>query len=143
MLSSFTFSDPAGCIEGLVNESELRNMWEYRPPPVRYTSPYREIPLNCSGTGNVTRILAGAYSAISGDQPPYIEIGENYRNCNLSIEPALAEDVNVYECMVNSSVDVDDSDSLYIHQRNTDFQIVFLYYDGEKDFPLIFIDISK
>ena len=126
-----------------MNESELRNMWEYRPPPVRYTSPYREIPLNCSGTGNVTRILAGAYNVTSKDQPPYIAIDGNDHVCKLSTQPALAEDVNVYECMLDSPpVEVNDGDSLYIRQRNTDFQIVFLY-DGQEDFPLIFIDISK
>ena len=133
MLSSFTFSDPAGCIEGLVNESELRNMWEYRPPPVRYTSPYREIPLVCSGTGSVNRILAGAYSAMSGYQPPHIQFGGNDHVCNLSTLTD-DEDPNVYECMLDSPPV--DSVSLYVHQ------IVFLY-DGEKDFPFIFIDISK
>ena len=124
-----------------MNESELRNMWEYRPPPVRYASPHREIPLRCSGTGNVTRILAGAYSAMSGDQAPHIEIDGTDHVCNLSTLTD-DEDPNVYECMLDSPVGVDGSDSLYVRQRNTDLQIVFLY-DGEKDFPLIFIDISK
>ena len=124
-----------------MNKSELRNMWEYRPPPVRYTSPYREIPLVCSGTGSVNRILAGAYSAMSGDQAPHIEFGGNDHVCTLFTQPD-AEDPNVYECMLDSPVGVDGSDSLYVHQRNTDLQIVFLY-DGQEDFPLIFIDISK
>ena len=123
-----------------MNESQLIKMWENRAPPVRYTSPYREIPLDCSGEVNVTRILAGAYSPMSEDEAPYIKIGKN--SCSLSIEPYTGH-VNVYECVFDSSpIEVGDGDSLYIYQRDTSFQIVFLY-DGKKDFPLISINISK
>ena len=123
---------------GLQNISELKNMWEHRPPPVVYSSPYREIPLECNGTGIVMRILAGAYEVMSGDQAPYIEINDCV--CNLFSQPALNEDLSVYECILDYPVAV--NDSLHVHQRNSHFQIVSIH-DGQTDIPLISIDISK
>ena len=125
---------------GLQNISELKNMWEHRPPPVVYSSPYREIPLECNGTGIVMRILAGAYEVMSGDQAPYIEINDCV--CNPSSQPALNENLSVYECILDSPVPVNVNDLLHVHQRNSDFQIVSIH-DGQTDIPLISIDISK
>ena len=133
--------DPPGCIEGLLNTTELRNMWENRPSPVVYSSPYREIPLNCSGPGNLTRLLAGTYRLLPGDQSPQVEVDQNVPICSLSSQPALDEDLNVYECVPDSPVEVSESDSLHILQRHSDAKIVF-FHDGLKDVPLISADIS-
>ena len=133
----FTIPDPLNCIMGLQNISELKNMWEHKPPPIVYSSPYREIPLECNGTGIVMRILAGAYEVMSGDQAPYIETNDCV--CNLS---SLNEDLSVYECILDCPVPVNVNDSLHVHQRNSHFQIVSIH-DGQTDITLISIDISK
>ena len=101
-----------GCVEGLVTASELRRVWENRTLPVVYSSPDREISVNCTGS-STTRILVGAYSSVGGDGVPQITIGN--QTCNVSTEP-VTEGVNVYECMLDSPVAADDS--LTVHQRN-------------------------
>ena len=108
-------------------------MWENRPTPVIYSSPYREIPLDCSGSVNLNRILAGVYRQMDG---LHINIGSNIITCDPSPSP-LDDTPNIYECMLaNSTVEVGDDDLLRINQ------IVFLH-DGTTDTPLISIDISE
>ena len=144
VIISLFVPDPLNCIIGLQNISKLRNMWEHRPSPLVYTSPYIMIQLNCNGIGTVTRILAGGYyndsEVLSGYQTPYIEINDYV--CNLSTQPALDEHLNVFECILDNPVPVLANNSLHVHQRNSHFQIVSIY-DGETDVPLISIDVSK
>ena len=113
---------------------ELKKLWENRTLPVLYSSPEREISVDCSGSDPViTRILVGAYNSMSGEGPPQIKIGD--QTCSVSTEPVTGG-VNVYECQLNSPVEVDDS--LSVSQRNATSQIGFLH-DGQTDTPLISI----
>ena len=114
-------------------------MWENRATSaVLYSSPDREIMLNCTGT--ISRTLMGAYLTGTGsEEGPSIEIDGQY--CNLSPDQ-VTEYLNVYECILESPVAVDDVDSVHIIQRNTSSQIAFLH-DGESDTPLISLTISK
>ena len=77
---NITVPDPLNCIMGLLNISELKNMWEHRPPPVVYTSPYKVIPLDCNGVGTVTRILAGGYEVMYGVND--VGINTSLSNCS-------------------------------------------------------------
>ena len=132
------FTDPPSCIEGSLNVTELRSMWENRATSVvPYSSPDREIMLDC--TGNISRILVGAYLTGTGsEEGPSIEIDGHY--CNLSPDQ-VTEHLNVYECIFNPAVAVDDVDSVHIIQRSTSSQIGFLH-DEESDTPLISLTIS-
>ena len=114
-------------------------MWENRATSaVPYSSPDREIMLDC--TGNISRILVGAYLTGTGsEEGPSIEIDGQY--CNLSPDQ-VTEHLNVYECILESPVAVDNVDSVLIVQRNTSSRIAFLH-DGESDTPLISLTISK
>ena len=113
-------------------------MWENRATSaVPYSSPDREIMLDCTGT--ISRILVGAYlTGIESEEGPSIEIDGQY--CNLSPDQ-VTEYLNVYECILESPVAVDDVDSVLIVQRNTSSRIAFLH-DGESDTPLISLTIS-
>ena len=82
----------------------------------------------------------GAYITETGDVGPAVEI-DNNPLCDLSTLPAT-EYLNVYECVMDSPVVVNVSDSLHIVQRYTTSQISFLH-DGQTDTPLISADISK
>ena len=115
-------------------------MWESRTRPVLYSSPDREITLDCSGPATLSRILVGVYITGTGDVGPAVEI-DNNPLCDLSTLPAT-EYLNVYECVMDSPVVVNVSDSLHIVQRYTTSQISFLH-DGQTDTPLISADISK
>ena len=70
-----------------------------------------------------------------------MEVDQNVPNCSLSSQPALDEDLNVYECVPDSPVEVSESDSILILQRHSDTKIVFLH-DGQTDTPLISTDIG-
>ena len=123
-----------------MNASELMRLWSERDRPVLYSSPSRDIAVNCtgSGSGNISRIFVGAYSSMYGSGDPRIEVGGH--NCSVSTEPATGG-VNVYECVLSSSqVPVD---SLRISQRYASRQIGFLYDDDQGDRPLISLNISK
>ena len=124
-----------------MNASELMRLWSERDLPVLYSSPSRDIAVNCpgSGSGNISNIFVGAYSSMYGSGEPGIEVGGH--SCSVSTEPALPGGVNVYECVLSSSqVPVD---SLHISQRNASRQIAFLYDDDQGDRPLISLTISK
>ena len=114
-------------------------MWENRATSaVPYSSPDKEIMLDC--TGDISRILVGAYLTRTGsEEGPSIKIDGQY--CNLSPDQ-VTEYLNVYECILESPVAVDDVDSVHIIQTNTSSQIAFLH-DGESDTPLISLTISK
>ena len=123
-----------------MNASDLMRLWSERDRPVLYSSPSRDIAVNCtgSGSGNISNIFVGAYSSMYGSGEPGIEVGDH--SCSVSTEPALPGGVNVYECVLNSSqVPVD---SLRISQRYASRQIGFLY-DDQGDRPLISLTISK
>ena len=121
--------------------SELRRQWENRDPPVLYSSPEREISLNCP-SASISRILVGAYPSITGNRSPQIEVGPGMnQTCSVSTEP-VTEGVNVYECVLDPPVSVDGSDRLIVSQRNAASQIGFLH-DGQTDTPLISVDSSK
>ena len=115
-------------------------MWENRTRPVLYSSPDREITLNCSGPGILSRILVGAYITRSGDEGPAVEIDDNPL-CDLSTLQAT-EHLNVYECVLDSPVEIEGSDSVHIVQRYTTSQISFLH-DGQTDTPLISVTASE
>ena len=122
-----------------MNASDLKRLWSERDQPVLYSSPSRDIAVNCtgSGSGNISNILVGAYSSMYGSGEPGIEVGGH--SCSVSTEPATGG-VNVYECVLSSSqVPVD---SLHISQRYASRQIGFLY-DDHGDRPLISLTISK
>ena len=140
MLVYFTALDPLNCIIGLQNISKLRNMWEHRPPPVVYTSPYIMIPLNCNGIGTVTRILAGGYEVIHGVNETSPIIVNSQLLCNLSSQP-VDVNINVYECILDNPFPAF-INSLQIYQRNSQILIVSIH-DGQTDITLISIDISK
>ena len=112
--------------------------WSDRYTPVLYSSPERTITLNCTDEGEdtISRILVGAYSSITGDEPPQIVVGTSY--CSVSMEP-LMEGVNVYECVIDLPAKVE---SLEIRQRNATSRIGFLH-DGLTDTPLISVNFSK
>ena len=131
---------PPGCINGFLTVTELRSMWESRTRPVLYSSPDREITLDCSGPGNLSRILVGAYITGSGDEGPAVEIDDNPL-CDLSTLQAT-EYLNVYGCVLDSPVEIEGSDSVHIVQRYTTSQISFLH-DGETDTPLISVTTSE
>ena len=138
MECSLDLIENEGCIEGPVNASELMRLWSERDRPVLYSSPSRDIAVNCpgSGSGNISNIFVGAYSSMYGSGEPGIEVGGH--SCSVSTEPALPGGVNVYECVLSSSqVPVD---SLHISQRYASRQIAFLYDDDQGDRPL---NISK
>ena len=117
-------------------------MWERRTRPVLYSSPDREITLDCSGPGILSRILVGAYitGIRSGDEGPAVEIDDNPL-CNLSTLHAT-EYLNVYECVLDSPVAIEGSDSVHIVQRYTTSQISFLH-DGQTDTPLISVNTCE
>ena len=124
-----------------MNASELMRLWSERDQPVLYSSPSRDIAVNCPGSdsGNISNIFVGAYSSMYGSGEPGIEVGGH--SCSVSTEPALPGGVNVYECVLSSSqVPVD---SLHISQRYASRQIGFLYDDDQGDRPLIYLNISK
>ena len=117
MECSLDLIENEGCIEGPVNASDLMRLWSERDQPVLYSSPSRDIAVNCtgSGSGNISKIFVGAYSSMYGSGEPGIEVGGH--SCSVSTEPALPGGVNVYECVLSSSqVPVD---SLHISQRNS------------------------
>ena len=117
--------------------TELRNMWENRPFPVVYSSPYREIPLNCSGKGTLTRILVGTHTLLPGDQGPQVEVKDITTECNINQGLSV-----LYECILDSPVQVGNGDSLRVLQRHSDTRIAFIH-DGVTDISLISVDISK
>ena len=119
---------------------ELRSVWESRTRPVLYSSPDREITLDCSGPGTLSRILVGAYITGSGDVRPAVEIDDNPL-CDLSTLHAT-EYLNVYECVLDSPVEIDVDGSFHIVQRYTTSQICFLH-DGQTDTPLISVTTSE
>ena len=65
-------------IEGLVSASELRRQWENRALPVLYSSPEREISLNCPSAA-ISRTLVGAYPSMTGDEASQIVIDQMSR----------------------------------------------------------------
>ena len=83
-----------------MNASELMRLWSERDRPVLYSSPSRDIAVNCPGSGsdNISNIFVGAYSSMYGSGEPGIEIGGH--SCSVSTEPATGG-VNVYECVLN------------------------------------------
>ena len=126
-----------------MSASELRRLWENRTLPVLYSSPEREISLNCP-SGSISRILVGAYPSVNGDGLPQIVV-DNARTCSVSTEP-VAEGVNVYECVLDTAGDAEDAVdgevSLTVSQRHAGSQIGFLH-TGQTDTPLISLDVSK
>ena len=138
---AITVTEPSGCIDGLLSADELRRVWENRTTPVIYSSPYREIPLDCSGPVDLTRIVAGGHRLTDGGLAPSIRIDNRLIFCNLS--PFLDDTTNVYECMVtNSPFEVGDDAFLRINQRFAGFKVVFLH-NGTTDTPLISIGIYQ
>ena len=87
---------------GLMTTLELKRAWKNRAPPTLYTSPEREITLNCT-SASISRILVGAYLTLTGDRVPQIFIGSD-QICSVSTEP-VSEGVNVYDCVLDSPVD--------------------------------------
>ena len=81
----------------------------------------------------------GAYITGSGDVEP--TVGIPVSNCNLSTLQAT-EYLNVYECVLDSPVEINGSDSVHIVQRYTTSQISFLH-DGRTDTPLISVTTSE
>ena len=128
------------CVKGLMNTLELKRGWENRAWPILYTSPEREIPLNCPSSATVSRMLVGAYPSVAGDGVPHIIIGNN-DSCSVSTEP-VTEGLNVYECVLDSPVIVHEDTVMILRQRNSTGQIGLLH-NGYKDTPLIYLDISK
>ena len=124
-----------------MSASQLRRLWENRTLAVVYSSPVREISLNCP-PAYISRILVGAYPSMNGDGlPPINFVVDNAHTCSVSTEPAT-EGVNVYECDLNPPVAVDGEVSLTISQRHAGSQIGFLH-NGQTDTPLISLDVSK
>ena len=115
-------------------------MWESRTRPVLYSSPDREITLDCSGPGFLSKILVGAYITGPGDVGPRVEIGDDTL-CDLSTLHAT-EHLNVYECVLDPPVEIDVNDTVRVVQRYTTSQISFLH-DGQTDTPLISVITSK
>ena len=138
-LTIFCCPDPAGCINGFLTVTELRSMWESRTRPVLYSSPDREITLDCSGPGFLSKILVGAYITGTGDVGPRVEIGDDTL-CDLSTLHAT-EHLNVYGCVLESDPPVE-IDSVHVVQRYTTSLISFLH-DGQTDTPLISVITSK
>ena len=125
-----------------MNVTELRSMWENRTRPVLYSSPERDITLDCNGS--LSEILLGAYITGTGDMAPRISINGT-DICDLSTLHAT-EHLNVYRCTPETEVEIDVGSTLHIDQRNATSLISFLY-DGQadtpSDTPLVFLNISK
>ena len=127
-----------------MSASELRRLWENRTLPVLYSSPMREISLNCPPASLSRILLVGAYPSMNGDELPQIFVADNAQTCSVSTEP-VTEGVNVYECVLNSPVagEAGEADvSLTVSQRHAGSQIGFLH-TGQTDTPLISLDVSK
>ena len=71
---------------------------------------------------------------------PQIFIGSD-QICSVSTEP-FREGVNVYECVLDSPVELDEDTVLILRQRNSTSQIGFIH-DGQTDTPLISMAFSK
>ena len=123
--------------------AELKSMWESRTAPVVYSSPYRELSLNCSGSGNLSKIVVGTYNIHGTTRNGAIEIRTTNDNlfCNQSTLQAT-EQPNVYECVLVPPMAVDEGSLVRIYQRNASRQIG-LVHDGERDTPLISVTTSE
>ena len=120
--------------------TELRTMWKNRTRPVLYSSPDRDITLDCSGPGSLSEILLGAYITGTGDMGPRIIINGT-DICDLSTLHAT-EHLNVYRCTPDTEVEVGVGSTLHIAQRNATSLISFLH-DGVTDTPLVSVITSK
>ena len=120
-------------------------MWESRTVPVVYSSPYRELSLDCSGSGNLSKIVVGTYNTHGTTRNGAREIRTTNDNlfCNQSTLQAT-EQPNVYECVLVSPMAVDEGTCslVCIYQRNASRQIGFVH-DGERDTPLISVTTSE
>ena len=123
--------------------TELKSMWESGTVPVVYSSPYRELSLDCSGSGNLSKIVVGTYTIHGTTRNGAIEIRTTNDNlfCNQSTLQAT-EQPNVYECVLVPPMAVDEGSLVRIYQRNASRQIG-LVHDGERDTPLISVTISE
>ena len=118
-------------------------MWESRTAPVVYSSPYRELSLDCSGSGNLPKIVVGTYIIHGVTRNAGIEIGTSNDNlfCNQSTLQVTGQP-NVYECVLDPPMEVGEDSLVSIYQRNAARQIAFLH-DGERDTPLISVTVSE
>ena len=135
--------DSPDCVEGSLSVAELKSMWESRTVPVVYSSPYRELSLNCSGSGNLSKIVVGTYPLYGATGTEGIEI--RAANDNLICNPSTPQGTgqpNVYECVLDPPMAVDEGSLVRIYQRNASRQIGFVH-DGERDTPLISVTISE
>ena len=121
-----------------MNVTELRSMWENRTRPVLYSSPERDITLDCNGT--LSEILVGAYITGTGDMGPRVSIN-GIHICDLSTLHAT-EHLNVYNCTPVTEVEIAIGSTLHIAQRNATSLISFLH-DGGTDTPLVSVITSK
>ena len=116
-------------------------MWESRTVPVVYSSPYRELSLNCSGNGNLSKIVVGTYAINGMTRNEGIVITTNDDLiCNQSTLGTEKHDV--YECVLDPPMAVDEDNLVHFSQRNAAQQIGFVH-DGERDTPLISVTISE
>ena len=131
-------ADPEGCIEGLLNASELRREWENRDSPLLYSSPEIHLLLSC--TGLLFQVLAGVYP-IPGDPKEDVVVQitslRDSNSCNVSSLPWHC--LNMYNCM---NISVKGNSSLQVFQRYSTSQIGFVHNEGI-DTPLLSVNISK
>ena len=127
-------------MEGSLSVTELRTMWENRTRPLLYSSPDRDITLDCSGPGSLSEILLGAYITGTGDMGPRITINGT-DVCDLSTLHAT-EHLNVYRCIPVTEVEIGVGSTLHVTQRNATSLISFLH-DGQADTPLMSVITSK
>ena len=114
-------------------------MWENRDSPILYSSPVRELVLDCSGT--LSQILVGVYS-IPGDENVMVHINSNISNTSFCTVPPMTPNfLDVYECDM-LSVEVTKGNSIEIFQRYSTSQIGFIHDNGT-DIPLVSINISE
>ena len=114
--------------------------------PVVYSSPYRQLSLNCSSSGHLSEIFVGVggISRVTAAGTDTLEIQTESSDeaiCNLSTLQAT-ETPNVYECVLDPPVTIGENSSVHIHQRYATRQIAFLH-DGERDTPLISVNIMS
>ena len=121
--------------------AELKSMWENRTVPVVYSSPYRELSLDCSGSGNLSKIVVGTYNISEEESLDGVEI-KNGDNDLICTQFTLQATDNVYECVLVPPMAVDEDSLVRIYQRNVTRRIAFLR-DGETDTPLISVTISE
>ena len=139
MSLSYRFIAPPGCLDDLLNMNQLRRMWESRAAPVLYSSPQRELTLNCNNTGYLSKVLVGVYDETGVADLQFSRA--RHPLCNHSTFHAT-EQFNVFECILNPPIEIDENDSLYIEQRYSSKRIAFLH-DGQMDTPLISLNLSE